>query len=70
MSSKQNWLLHEFINKALDQFVDEISSEITGEDTMCTGFRKMQETVYNKKIGKQFAKAETMIVLESTPQKT
>lgn len=41
MSSKQNWLLHEFINKALDQFVDEISSEITGEDTMCTGFRKV-----------------------------
>ena len=41
MSSKQNWLLHEFINKALDQFVDEISSEITGEDMMCTGFRKL-----------------------------
>lgn len=40
MTSKQNWLLHEFINKALDQFVDEISSEITGEDTMCTGYRK------------------------------
>lgn len=41
MSSKQNWLLHEFINKALDQFVDEISSEITGEDMMCTEFRKL-----------------------------
>ena len=36
MKSKQNWLLHEFINNALDQFVD----EITGEDIMCTGYRK------------------------------
>ena len=40
MKSKQNWLLHEFINTALDQFVDEISCEITGEDIMCTGYRK------------------------------
>jgi len=40
MASKQNWLLHEFINNALDQFVDEISCEITGEDIMCTGYRK------------------------------
>ena len=39
MKSKQNWLLHEFINNALDQFVDEVSSEITGEDIMCTGSR-------------------------------
>lgn len=70
MSSKQNWLLHEFINKALDQFVDEISSEITGEDTMCTGFRKMQETIYNKKISKQFAKTEILIPMESKPEKT
>lgn len=29
MESKQNWLLHEFIEKALYQFVDEISCEIT-----------------------------------------
>lgn len=40
MNSKQNWLLHEFINNALDQFVDEIGCEITGEDIMCTGYRK------------------------------
>lgn len=40
MKSKQNWLLHEFINNALDQFVDEIGCEITGEDIMCTGYRK------------------------------
>lgn len=39
MRSKQNWLLHEFINNALDQFVDEIGCEITGEDIMCTGYR-------------------------------
>lgn len=40
MKSKQNWLLHEFINNALDQFVNEIGCEITGEDIMCTGYRK------------------------------
>lgn len=40
MKSKQNWLIHEFINNALDQFVDELSCEITGEDIMCTGYRK------------------------------
>jgi hypothetical protein len=40
MKSKQNWLIHEFINNALDQFVDEIACEITGEDIMCTGYRK------------------------------
>lgn len=39
MRSKQNWLLHEFVDSALDQFVDEISCEITGEDIMCTGYR-------------------------------
>ena len=40
MKSKQNWLLHEFIDNALNQFVDEVSCEITGEDIMCTGYRK------------------------------
>ena len=39
MKSKQNWLFHEFINKALDQFVDEISCEITGKDIMNTGYK-------------------------------
>lgn len=40
MKSKHNWLIHEFINNALTQFVDEIGCEITGEDIMCTGYRK------------------------------
>lgn len=40
MKSRQNWLLHEFVSKALDQFVDEIGCEITGEDIMCTGYRR------------------------------
>lgn len=40
MKSRQNWLIHEFIDKALNQFVDELSCEITGEDIMCTGYRK------------------------------
>ena len=40
MKSKQNWLLHEFIDNALNQFVDEVSCEITGQDIMCTGYRK------------------------------
>jgi len=38
--SKQNWLLHEFIETALYQFVDEISCEITHQDIMTTGYRK------------------------------
>lgn len=37
MSSKENWLIHEFMTLALDQFVDEIAAEITGQDIMCTG---------------------------------
>lgn len=40
MSTKQNWLLHEFIEKALYQFVDEISCEITHQEIMQTGYRK------------------------------
>lgn len=40
MESKQNRLIHEFTNNALNQFVDEISCEITGNDIMCTGYRK------------------------------
>jgi hypothetical protein len=38
LTSQQNWLLSEFIKKATDQFVDEISSEITGEEFMTPGF--------------------------------
>lgn len=40
MRSKQNWLLHEFIETALYQFVDEISCEITHQDIMSSGYRK------------------------------
>ena len=40
MKTKQNWLLHEFIEKALYQFVDEISCEITHQEIMSTGYRK------------------------------
>ena len=40
MKSKQNWLLHEFIEKALYQFIDEISCEITHKEIMTTGYRK------------------------------
>lgn len=40
MESRQNWLLHEFIEKALYQFVDEISCEITHQEIMTTGYRK------------------------------
>lgn len=40
MNSKQNWLLHEFIENALYHFVDEISCEITHQDIMTPGYRK------------------------------
>ena len=39
LQSKENWLLHEFITKALDQFLDELASEITQQDIMCTGVK-------------------------------
>ena len=39
MASRQNWLIQEFMNMALPQFLDEISSEITGADILCTGLR-------------------------------
>ena len=37
LGSKENWLIHEFLTLSLDQFVDEIAAEITGQDIMCTG---------------------------------
>ena len=43
MRSKQNWLLHEFIETALYQFVDEISCEMTGVDIMATGYRNCKK---------------------------
>lgn len=40
MKTKQNWLIHEFVDNALYQFVDEISCEMTNADIMTTGYRK------------------------------
>jgi len=37
--SRHNWLLSEFISTALYQFIDEISSEITGQEFMVPGIR-------------------------------
>jgi hypothetical protein len=34
-----SWLLTEFINKSIYQFIDQISSEITGNVFRVTGFR-------------------------------
>lgn len=34
-----SWLITEFINKSIYQFIDQISSEITGNDFRVTGFR-------------------------------
>ena len=39
LESDHSWLLIEFINKSLLQFIDNISSEITGKDFRVTGFR-------------------------------
>ncbi len=39
MESKENWLIHEFLTLALDQFIDELAAEITGQDIMCTGIK-------------------------------
>jgi len=36
---QHNWLLTEFIRMALDQFIDDIASEITGHDFMPVGLR-------------------------------
>lgn len=40
MATKQNWIIHEFIDNALFQFIDEISCEITDSDIMPSGYRK------------------------------
>jgi hypothetical protein len=36
--SQHNWLLSEFINSALPQFIDEVSAEITGHEFMPPGY--------------------------------
>lgn len=40
MKTKQNWLLHEFVDNCLYQFIDEISCEITENDIMSSGYSK------------------------------
>lgn len=39
LEKKHSWLLSEFITKSIYQFIDQISSEITGDDFRLTGFR-------------------------------
>ena len=39
LTKDASWLLTEFINKSIYQFIDQISSEITGNDFRMTGFR-------------------------------
>ncbi|HEY8037631.1 MAG TPA: YaaC family protein [Methylobacter sp.] len=39
LAKDASWLLTEFINKSIYQFIDQISSEITGHDFRVTGFR-------------------------------
>lgn len=40
MKTNQNWLIHEFVDNSLYQFIDEISCEITENDIMTSGYRK------------------------------
>ena len=39
LSKSSSWLISEFITKSIYQFIDMISSEITGDDFRITGFR-------------------------------
>lgn len=39
LNKEASWLLTEFITKSMYQFIDQISSEITGDDFRLTGFR-------------------------------
>lgn len=39
LSSKQNWLVRDFMDICLNQFIDEISNEITGINIMCRGHK-------------------------------
>jgi diacylglycerol kinase len=39
LNTKQNWLVVEFLNMALDQFVDEISAELTHENIYPSKYR-------------------------------
>ena len=42
LNQQQNWLLSEFIEKSLHQFINEISTEITGNEFRTTGFRNLK----------------------------
>ena len=39
LRSKEKWLIHEYISNSLEQFIDEISAEITKQEIMCSGMR-------------------------------
>lgn len=41
LNKDASWLLTEFITKSMYQFIDQISSEITGNDFRLTGFRRV-----------------------------
>lgn len=40
MNTKQNWLIHEFVDNALYHYIDEISCEITKAEIMTNRYRK------------------------------
>ena len=40
METKQNWLIHEFVDNALYHYINEIPCEITKADIMTNGYRK------------------------------
>lgn len=40
MNTKQNWLIHEFVDNALYHYIDEISCEITKMEIMTNGYRR------------------------------
>lgn len=39
MESKENWLIHEFISQSLDQFIDELATQITHQEIMGIGIK-------------------------------
>lgn len=43
LERNQGWLLREFINKSIVQFIDAIGSEITGDDFRQTGFGQLHD---------------------------
>lgn len=40
MDTKQNWLIHEFVDNALYHYIDEVACEITKADIMTNGYKK------------------------------